>query len=374
MNNTGRLASLDALRGFDMFWILYPTYPVVRALLKAMGMSGCWMYQQLDHLPWNGFTFYDTIYPLFLFMAGVSFPFSFDHSRAKGMGYGRISWKIVRRAVVLVLLGSTIFGSLKLDFHNLKLCSVIGRIGITCGVASFIWMFVRNWKVKLAICAAILLVYWLLPFFTGCPGAPEGTLPYAAKETCTYTWLDKNFFPKPLFGGGFTGLFPKVATALLGMFAGDWLKRQDDRLTGGVKTLGLLAAGAVSLVLGVLMATAFGDWSCPVNKPIWSSSYALVSAGYSFFMLALFYWIIDVKGKTAWSFPFRVIGMNAVFAYLASRTIIFPWPRTMEFLFGGVMSYCPTPEWGAFVGEALYVVAYWGLMYLMYRKNIFLKA
>ena len=157
-----RLASLDALRGFDMFWILYPTYPIVRTLLKAMGLTDCWLYGQLSHHPWNGFTFYDTIYPLFLFMAGVSFPFSFDSSRAKGMGYGRISWKIIRRAIVLVLLGSTIFGSLQLNFEKLTLCSVLGRIGISCGAASFVWMFVRNFKARLVVCASILLVYWLL--------------------------------------------------------------------------------------------------------------------------------------------------------------------------------------------------------------------
>jgi predicted acyltransferase len=98
----------------------------------------------------------------------------------------------------------------------------------------------------------------------------------------------------------------------------------------------------------------------------------LVSGAYSFLMLAVFYWIIDVRGKAAWSFPFRVIGMNAVFAYLASRTV-FPWKMEMNFLFGGVMSFFP-PEWGAFVGELLYVAVYWLLLLLMYRKGIFLKA
>lgn len=157
-----RLASLDALRGFDMFWILYPTYPIVRTFLKAAGLTDCWLYGQLCHYPWNGFTFYDTIYPLFLFMAGVSFPFSFDSSRAKGMGYGRISWKIIRRAIILILLGSTIFGSLRLDFEKLTLCSVLGRIGLSCGAASFIWMFVRGNRARSAVCASILLIYWLL--------------------------------------------------------------------------------------------------------------------------------------------------------------------------------------------------------------------
>ena len=104
--NSTRLMSIDALRGFDMFWIFYPTYPVFHALLVAMGLKGCWLDLQMDHLPWIGFTFYDTIYPLFLFLAGVSFPFSYASSRAKGRTTGSIVWKIVRRAIVLVLLGS----------------------------------------------------------------------------------------------------------------------------------------------------------------------------------------------------------------------------------------------------------------------------
>lgn len=370
--NSTRLMSVDALRGFDMFWILYPTYPVFHALLVAMGLKGCWLDLQMDHLPWIGFTFYDTIYPLFLFLAGVSFPFSYAGSRTKGRTTSAIVWKIVRRAIVLVLLGSTIFGSLRLDFPKLTLCSVIGRIGLTCGAASLVYVFVRSWRKRAAVCAGILLVYWFLPFFTGCPGVPPGVLPYAAKETCVYSWLDFHFFPRPLFAEGFSGLFPMVATAMIGMFAGDWLRCEG--ADGPHKVRGLLLGAAGCTLAGVLAATAFGRWSVPVIKLCWSSSYALVSAGYSLAMLALFYWIIDVRGKASWSFAFRVIGMNSVFAYLASRTIIFPWPSTMDFLFGGLMKRCPTPEWGAFAGQALFVVAYWLLLYLMYRKNIFLRA
>jgi len=374
MENTGkttRLMSIDALRGFDMFWILYPTYPVFHALLVALGLKGCWLDLQMDHLPWIGFTFYDTIYPLFLFLGGVSFPFSYASARERGMSGRAIGWKIVRRMIVLVLLGSTISGSLRLDFEKLTLCSVIGRIGITCGIASFAYMLF-GLRLRIAICAGILLLYWVLPFFTGCPGVPPGTLPYAEKTACVYVWLDTHFFPRPLFGAGFTGLFPMISTAMLGMFAGDWLRNGKEH--GTFKVRGLLIGALGCTLLGVLMATAFGKWSAPVIKPIWSSSYAMVTAGYSLAMLALFYWIIDVRRWSGWSFAFRVIGMNSVFAYLASRTIIFPWQFTMTFLFGGIMARCPTPEWGAFVGQALYMVAYWLLLYLMYRKKIFLKA
>lgn len=364
----GRLMSLDALRGFDMLWILYPTYPIFHTLLVALGLKGCALDLQMTHPDWIGFTFYDTIYPLFLFLSGVSFPFSLASSRRKGLGNGRIAWKIVRRAIILVLLGSTIFGSLRLDPKTLTLFSVIGRIGISCGVASFLYMAFGR-RVRIGICAGILLVYWFLPFVVACPGAAPDALPYASPGACIYSWLDDHFWPRPLFGAGFAGLFPMVATAMIGMFAGEWLRGE---ATGGRKARGLVVGAAVCVVLGVLAATAFGRFSVPVIKNIWTSSFALVSAGYSLLMLALFYWLIDIRGWSRWSFFFRVIGMNAVFAYLASRTI-FPWKPTMNFLFGGVMARCPE-LWGNLVGELGYLAVYWLLLLLMYRKGIFLKA
>ena len=107
-------------------------------------------------------------------------------------------------------------------------------------------------------------------------------------------------------------------------------------------------------------------------KTIWSSSYALVSGGYSFAMLALFYWIVDVRGWRRWCFPLRVIGMNAIFAYMASRSI-FPWRAEMDVLFGGVMRLMPTPEWSRFAGELGYMIVYCLLLYFLYRKQIFFK-
>ena len=128
-----RLMSLDALKGFDMFWILLPTYPVLHQLLVALGLDGCWLDSQMKHLPWNGFTFYDTIYPLFLFMSGVSFSFSCASARRRGVTNARVALGLLRRTVVLLLVGSTIHGSLQFNPRTFTLCSVIGRIGISCG-------------------------------------------------------------------------------------------------------------------------------------------------------------------------------------------------------------------------------------------------
>ena len=366
----GRLASLDALRGFDMFWILLPTYPVFHALLVAMGFGGTWLDLQMEHPKWIGFTFYDTIYPLFLFMAGVSFPYSLAKSRSQGLGNGRLMLRILKRAAVLWLLGTTIFGSLQFEFDRHVLSSVLGRIGIAWGLAAIVHVWFGN-RMRLAICLAVLVLYGALPFFVGCPGA-DGALPYASPARCIYAWLDSHFFPKPQIMEGASGVFCMIATAQMGMFAGEWLRVPDEVVPKTRKAGWIVCAGLACALIGLFVAGGLGRWSIPVIKLIWTPSYALVSAGYSLLMLTLFYWIVDIRGWRSWSFPLRVIGMNSAAAYLLSRTV-FPWPGQMKFLFGGVMGLCPTPAWGEFVGEALFIVVYWLLLYLMYRKGIFLK-
>ena len=360
-----RLMSLDALRGFDMFWILYPTYPIFHALLVAMGFGGCWLDVQMTHPAWDGFTFYDTIFPLFLFMAGVSFPYSCASSLEKGLPRWRVALRVVKRSFLLWLLGlATAFGGP----HSLS--SVIGRIGISWGAAALLYM-AFGWRARAGIFAAILAVYGVFPFAVGAPGAPADASPYGA-ATCIYTWMDAHFFPKPYVAGGASGVFAMVATAMLGMFAGDWLRLERPGLERPRKAAGLGLAAVCAVLLGVFLAFGLGRWSIPLVKNIWSSSFALVAGGYSLAMLALFYWVIDVKGCRAWSFPFRVIGMNAIFAYLASRTL-FPFRWEMEYMFGRIMRMCPTREWGEFAGQACFLAVYWLLLLFMYRRKIFLK-
>ena len=366
-----RLMSLDALKGFDMFWILLPTYPVFHQLLVALGLGGCWLDRQMTHLPWNGFTFYDTIYPLFLFMAGVSFSYSCASARRRGATDARVALGLLRRVVVLVLVGSTIHGSLQLDPRTFTLCSVIGRIGISCGLAGCIWILSGAAGRRIAVCVAMLAIYGALPFFVAAPGAPDGAAPYGSAQACIYAWMDGNVFPMPLFKQGFAGLFSMTVTALSGMLAGDWMRRRD---IGDMRRIkGLVLAAAVQFAVGLLVAHGFGPWSVPINKPIWSSSYVLVTGGYSCAMLALFFWLIDVKGWQKWCFPLRVIGMNLLFAYVASRTIL-PFRGEMSFLFGGVMRLMPSEAWGEFAGQLGCIVVYWLLLYALYRRKWFFKA
>ena len=358
-----RLLSLDVLRGFDMFWILEPTYPIFHALLVALGMGGCWLDVQLDHPEWVGFTFYDTIYPLFLFMAGVSFPYSFASSVKRGLSTGGILLKILKRIVILYLLGAwiTILYNEPAWGANFKHVSVLGRIGLSWGAAAVLYVFC-SWKKRLAVVAVLFAAYWL---FLG-----RGI---ADQATSIPAWLDERVFWPYLHAKGTVGLIAMVGTALFGMAAGDWLRISDERISRSRKAQGLLAAAVAATALGLLMAFGFGRYSLPIIKNAWTPSFALVAGGYSFAMLALFYWMVDIRGWTGWTLPFKVIGMNSIAAYVLSRTVV-NFYHLKDFLFGGLMRCCATPEWGEFAGETCYMLAYWLLLYYMYRKEIFLKA
>lgn len=358
-----RLLSLDVLRGFDMFWILMPTYPIFHALLVAMGYGGCWLDVQLDHPDWIGFTFYDTIYPLFLFMAGVSFPYSYASSVKRGFSTGGILLKILRRILVLYALGAwiTILYNEPAWGANFKHVSVLGRIGLTWGAAAVLYLFL-GWRGRIAAIAALFGAYWIV---LG-PGIAD-------QATSMQVRLDNAFFWPYLHARGTVQLVPMVGTALLGMAAGDWLRIPDERVARPRKALGLLVAAAVALLLGLTMAFGFGRFSLPVIKNAWTPSFALVAGGYSLAMLALFYWAIDVRGWTWWTMPFKVVGMNSIAAYVLSRTV-FNFYHLKDFLFGGLMRACVTPEWGEFVGELCYLAVYWLLLYGLYRREIFLRA
>lgn len=366
-----RLASLDALRGFDMVWILYPTYPIFHALLVAMGMKGCWLDVQMTHPDWVGFTFYDTIFPLFLFIAGVSWPFSHAAQKARGVSVVGMSLKIVRRALTLLVLGWIVGGILQFDLGKVYTWNALGVIGVAWAVAAFVYL-AAPLRVRVVVWIAWLIGYWALLRFVPAPGSPEGVNPILSRATCLCGWVDANFLTfRHCPECGFATL-GSVATAMLGMFVGDFLRLEAKGLTKGGKAAWMAVGALVLLGAGLAVAFCFGTYSMPVIKSAWTSSFVLVAGAYSLAMLALFYWLIDVRGYVRWSFPLKVIGMNAVFAYCASRTV-FPWKVEMNFLFGGVMSLFPA-DWGAFVGQLGYVVVYWLLLFLMYRKNLFLRA
>ena len=366
MKPNERLLSLDALRGFDMLFImgfsglvaalcaLWPN-AVTDAIARSMG-----------HVEWDGLTHHDTIFPLFLFIAGVSFPFSLAKQQSQGASRSVIVRRILRRGATLVLLGLVYNGLLRLDFASLRVASVLGRIGVA-------WMFAAllqltcGVRMRIGIAAVILIGYSLLLGLTVAPDAPAGASPLSPEGNLV-GWVDRQWLPGRILYGSFDpeGLLstlPAVVSAMFGMFTGEYLR---SRSMPGSRIALHLAAAAVAIVLvGVI-------WSCwtPINKKLWSSSFTCVVTGYSLGLFALFYYLIDVRKWQRWTLFLRVIGLNSITIYLAQRIVGFG--RISDFFLGGIAAKCPE-EIAAVVNSAGYVAVCWLFLYFLYKKNTFLK-
>ena len=363
MNST-RLASLDALRGFDMLFIMGGE-AVVCAVAAALGISG--MEELMGHVPWHGLHFMDVIFPLFLFLAGVSFPFSCAKSRERGLGDGKIALKALKRGIVLVLLGLVCNKIFQFDFAHLRVWSVLGRIGIAWMIATWLYLLLGV-KTRLGVAVGILAVVTLGTYLITAPGALSPVDPFSPEGNFG-CWLDRTLtgghIYRPLYDPeGFAGFLPSIVTAMLGMFAGDIVRCGGTAATGR-KAIWLLAAGVVCCVAGFALSLLF-----PINKKLWSPSFVLAVGGISFALFALFYWIVDVLGWRKWAFFFTVIGMNSITIYMAQRVIGFRVAR--DFLFGGIASLVPD-SWGAVVLELGYVAVCWLFLYILHRKGVYLK-
>ena len=365
-----RLASLDALRGFDMMFIMGVSALIVDICLLFPGGADSWLAHQMSHASWNGLTHHDTIFPLFLFLAGVSWPFSLAKQRAAGKTTRQIVWKVLRRALILIALGVVYNGFFKLDFANLRVASVLGRIGVAWMGAALLYLFVESpWK-RGVIAAAILVGYWLLLRFVAAPDMP-GSDPLSMEGNIV-GWVDRHLMPGKLIydGGRFDpeGLLsnlPAIVSALLGMFAGDLVRLPEEKLSGGRKTLWLLAAAGIFLGVGLLWSLDF-----PINKKLWSSSFVLVVGAYCYASFALFYYVIDVKGHRKWCFPFKVIGMNSITIYLLQKIVSIP--SINLFFFGGFAGLF-SAEVAKVILATTYVLISWLILYFFYRKEVFLK-
>ncbi len=357
-----RLLSLDALRGFDMLFIMGLAGWIV-ALCNLLPPSGLtqWFALQMKHVAWNGLAHHDTIFPLFLFIAGISFPFSIAKQRAAGKTEKQIFFKIITRGLVLVFLGLVYNGFFKLDFANLRCASVLARIGLAWMFAALLFMKF-NTRVLAATGAVILIGYWLLLWLI--PGGPD-----------TYTFennlvgvIDRVLLPGKLNHfdpEGLLSTLPAIVTAMLGMFTGQFIRISNDKVSGNKKALYMTIAAAALLIIGLVWSTVF-----PINKKLWSSSFVCVVGAYSLFLFALFYFLIDVKGYRRWTLFFRVVGMNSITIYLAQQIINFR--QVSRYFLGGVAGLCPE-KWTSLINETGYIAACWLFLYFLYKKNVFLK-
>ncbi|MCC8172285.1 MAG: DUF5009 domain-containing protein [Parabacteroides sp.] len=367
MEKQERLRSLDALRGFDMFFIMGGEAVVIGldAVFPVPFFNV--LAQQMHHVKWDEFACYDMIFPLFLFIAGISFPFSLAKQREKGRRERAIYGNIIRRGLVLVVLGLIYNGLLNLDFANQRYGSVLGRIGLAWMFGALLFMYTKT-VTRIGITFLILVGYWLLLAVVPAPdGNGAGCF---TMEGCLVGYIDRMCMPGRLHltvhdPEGLLSTLPAIATALLGMFTGQFVRLSRPGLTPARKALYLALAGIVLVIIGKVWSFTF-----PLNKNLWTSSFVCFVGGWSALLFALFYYIIDVKGIRKWTFFFTVIGMNSITIYMAQR--IFDFGYTSDFLFGGLANLIPGNA-RMLVSACGFVAVSWLFLYFLYRKNIFLK-
>ena len=361
-----RLYSLDALRGFDMFWIM-GAEEIFHSLSKATD-SPFWsaISNQLTHPAWNGFHFYDLIFPLFLFIAGVATPYSVGRELEKGKTKKQMLFRVIKRGFTLVILG--IIYNNGLAFHplaDIRFPSVLGRIGLAYMFANIIYIYSKE-RTQIIWFCCLLIGYWLLLKFTSAPGFEAGNL---TMEGNFASYIDRNIIPGALvYPGlhdpeGVVSTIPAIATGLLGILTGNFIK--NNKSSGQQKAALLAITGIIFLVLAQLW-----NFDFPINKNLWTSSFVLNTGGFSLLLLALFYYIIDVLGYIKWAFFFRVIGMNSILIYMSDLFI--NWKYTTHGFFAWASQLIGNPFNAVLLAICLVVVK-WGFLYFMYRKKIFLR-
>lgn len=362
-----RLYSLDALRGFDMFWIMGGA-GIFAGLASLTGWPFLqWWDGQLEHVEWHGFRFYDMIFPLFLFIAGISFPFSMAKRTAMNESRRTIYKHVISRGLILVLLGIVYNNSINFDFANLRYGSVLGRIGLAWMFAALIFM---NTKINYRIVwfCAILIGYWLLLLLF--PAHDLGSTDVFSQEGNLASYIDRLLMPGKLLRGNHDpeGLFstiPAIGTALLGMFTGEFMMSEYLGNKPLKKVMYLVLAALALMIIGQLWNLTF-----PINKNLWTSSFVCFVGGLSLLLFSIFYLIIDIWGYKKWSFFFVVIGMNPITIYLAGRIIRFK--SAAGFFFDGIKDLLPE-TWAELINGIGITAVGWVFLYILYKKKIFLK-
>lgn len=350
-----RLVSLDALRGLDML-VIVGGAAVVRELARTTEHPALVaVAHQLEHVEWHGFRFYDLVFPLFLFLSGATLPLTVERRVAAGGSRAHETRAALRRGLTLVLLGAVYNGALRLDGEPVRWASVLGRIGLGWAGAALacIWLPLRG---QLGLAAGILLGYWALLAWVPVPGFGAGDLTPGHSFT---DWVDQQLLPGRLYKGdrdpeGLLGTLPSVATALMGAFAGRWLVRGPS--CRGWRALGLIGAGAAAL----LVAGLWDAW-LPLNKNLWTSSFALWCAGWSALLLGAFHFVCDRDEEPGLALPLVVVGMNPITIYLLRGFVDFP--ALSELLLNPLRI---SPLAGALLLE-------WSLLYALYRRRWFLR-
>jgi len=358
---------------------------------------GSWshIYWPLEHAPWNGWTPTDLIFPFFLFIVGVAMMFSFAARAQQGpfnpSGRGLLALHVLRRSAIIFAVGLFLNGFPYFHLSRIRIPGVLQRIAVCYLFAALIALAARRPGASdrgaqriapIVLAVLVLLVgYWALMTFVPVPGYAVGRLD---PEGNLGAYIDRWAMPGHLWSQsktwdpeGILSTLPAIATVLIGVLVGEWLRSKS---TAQIKASGLVAMGAAGMVLGELLHPFF-----PINKNLWTSSYVIFTGGFAMVLLGLCYWLVDIKGYRRWAAPFLVYGTNAIFVFalsslLAKASIIFKVMRAdgraviwHTYVYDKFFVPLASPVNASLLFAISYVLLWLFLTWLLYRKRIFIK-
>lgn len=309
-----RLVSLDAFRGFTIAGMILVNNP------------GSWgyIYPQLEHASWNGWTFTDWIFPFFLWIVGVAMTFSFAVRRSKGDSNKDLILNVLRRSAIIFGLGLFLsafpFGLLwghHFDISSLRIPGVLQRIAVCYFIGSFIYLY-TSMRGQILWIGGLFVAYWLMMFYIPVPDIGAGVF---EKGRNFAAYIDSIFLSGHMWSvsktwdpEGIISTIPAIATTLFGALTGEYLRQSPHSKVE--KSAWMFVFGAGLLLLG-----AFLDMWMPINKSLWTVSYSIFMAGWALCVFGIFYFLIDAKGMKKWAYPFVVYGMNAIFIFVLSGIV-----------------------------------------------------
>ena len=365
-----RLISLDVFRGLTIAGMVLVNNP------------GSWatIYWPLAHAEWHGWTPTDLVFPFFLFIVGVAIPLAFGRRRDEGGTQRDLYLKVIRRTLIIFALGLFLNGFPYFRLATIRIPGVLQRIAICYFFAAIIFLKTKL-RTQLIITFFLLILYYLLMNYTSAPGFAAGDL---SKEGSLASFIDRVLLGRHIWSQGkvydpegLLSTIPAIATTLLGVITGQWLRAERNNYE---KVAGLFVAGAVCVMLGWAWNPFF-----PINKSLWTSSYVLFTGGLALQFLALCYWIIDIKKLRAWAWPFVVFGVNAIALFVGTGLMakamgLIKVPLSdgtrvslQGWIYRGAFASWLPPYRASLAYAICFILLWLFLMWLLYRKKILIK-
>jgi len=361
-----RLLSVDALRGLTV------------AAMVLVNNPGTWraIYPPLRHAAWHGWTLTDVIFPFFVFIVGVAIPLALGPRLERGER-AQVVLKVIRRSIVIFALGIVLNGFPWFVWANLRIPGVLQRIA-ACYLAAAIIYVLTSTRAQAIIAGALLLGYWLVMTVVPVPGYGAGNL---SPEGNLAAYLDRAIlgphiwqFAKVYDPEGILSTVPAVATALLGVLTGTWLR-------SGRRSDVIAARLALAGIVGIAVGELWGFWFS-INKSLWTSSYVMLTAGLALVVLAACYWLVEVRDRRRWAIPFAVLGVNALILFFLSTLMarllsiikVGPEARSLQtVLFESVFAPLASPVNASLAYALAYVALWWAIVWMLYRWNVRLR-